>query len=98
MKSMLHRLNKTAFCAVKITSFINSFRNFIKYWRITQGIPVVILQIINNFRLIFYIRDIESSNFELVNALTWLFKSSKNGFLNPPILEIKSFSLHVKSE
>lgn len=68
-----------------------------KKWLITLPIPIVILQIINNLRIILYIKIFKSSNFELVIALIWLFKSSKSGFLNPPILEIKSFFLHVKS-
>ena len=72
-------------------------RKYYKKWMITTPIPVVILQIINNLRLILYIRIIKSSNFKFVSVLTWVLKSSKSRFLNPPILEIESFFLHVKS-
>ena len=69
---------------------------FYKKWLITSPIPVVIRQIINNLRIILYIRVIESSNFAFINVLSWFFKSSKGGSTNPPILEFESFLLHVK--
>ena len=70
---------------------------FYKKWLITTPIPVVIRQIINNLRILLYIKIFKSSNFRYVDALTWLFKSYKSGLPNPPILEINSFFLHVKS-
>ena len=76
----------------------NDIGKYYEKWRITSPTGEVIPQIINNLSIILYIRIFKSSNFELVIALTRLFNPSKSGFLNPPILEIESFFLHVKSE
>ena len=82
-----------------LASLLRALRKYYRKWRITSGIPVVIIQKIKILRIILNIWVLKSSKIRLLNhpilaiefGRCWAYKSSKVGLSNPPFLDY-SFS------